>query len=348
MFKQAIPAGVVVLIGCGFFAGCQGATSKKDDGEIVASFGDTKIAASELERRVGKQLFSLRTQEYELKERALREMAGEMLIAREAAKRGKSIQDLLKEEIEDKVVPPTPDEIRSHYEQVKARVKDRPEAEVLKQIEQGMLGQKREERREAFVRQLSDQAGLRVLLDPPRVKIAPVPAPSRGGENAPVTIVSFTDFQCPWCARAAQTIDKLVQHYGEKKIRIVFRYYPLAQIHPQAPKAAEAAGCAAEQGKFWEMHDKLFADQKNLSLPEIKKMAADIQLDQTIFDSCLDTGRRAADWQRDVAAGEELGITSTPTFFVNGRLVSGAQPFERFVEIVDGELARTEAPSSIP
>jgi protein-disulfide isomerase len=122
-------------------------------------------------------------------------------------------------------------------------------------------------------------------------------------------------------------------------VRVVFRDFPLS-IHAQAPKAAEAATCADEQGKFWEMHDRLFGNQQALQVADLKKHAAELALDTSRFDQCLDSGKYAAEWKKDVDDGTRLGVTGTPAFFVNGRFLSGAQPYEAFVRVIDEELQR--------
>jgi protein-disulfide isomerase len=121
-------------------------------------------------------------------------------------------------------------------------------------------------------------------------------------------------------------------------VRVVYRDLPLVQIHPQAAKAAEAATCAHDQGKFWEMHDRLFADQSKLQVDELKKHAAELGLDTAAFNQCLDSSKHAAEWQQDAADASTFGVTSTPAFFINGRLLVGAQPFEAFAQVIDEEL----------
>jgi len=151
-----------------------------------------------------------------------------------------------------------------------------------------------------------------------------------------VTIIEFSDFQCPFCFRAAPTVRQVLATYGDK-IRLVYRHYPIPG-HPQARPAAEASACAAEQGKFWEFHDRLFADQSKLSAADLKQDAAAIGLDAAKFDSCVTSGKYKADVDADIQAGEAAGVNGTPAFFVNGRLLSGAQPFESFKRVIDEEL----------
>jgi protein-disulfide isomerase len=174
--------------------------------------------------------------------------------------------------------------------------------------------------------------------EPPRVEVATDDAPTRGPRDAPVTIVEFSDFECPFCGRAAATVQQLLAHYGSK-LRYVAFDFPLP-IHPLAEKAAEAAACARAQGKYWEMHDRLFADQSKLSVADLKRTAASLGLDAQRFDACLDSGEQAAVWQAGLAEGKSVGVHATPAFFINGRLVLGAQPYQTFAQVIDDELAR--------
>jgi protein-disulfide isomerase len=162
--------------------------------------------------------------------------------------------------------------------------------------------------------------------------------PSWGPEDAPVTIVEFSDFQCPYCARfVTQTYPQIKQQY-EGKVRFVFRDFPLTQIHENAQNAAEAAGCANEQGKFWEYHDMLFTNQSALDVASLKSYASQLGLDSATFDQCLDSGKYAEEIQKDLQDGNQYGVQGTPSFFVNGLLVSGAQPFSVFQAVIDAAL----------
>lgn len=160
--------------------------------------------------------------------------------------------------------------------------------------------------------------------------------PQKGPANAKVTIIEFSDFQCPFCARAQPTLEQIFQTYGSK-VRLVYRDFPLS-FHQNAQKAAEAAECADEQGKFWEYHDILFANQNALDTESLKKYAAELKLDSQKFNSCLDSGKYGQEVKKDFSDGQSAGVQGTPAFFINGRLVSGAQPFENFKAIIDEEL----------
>lgn len=165
-------------------------------------------------------------------------------------------------------------------------------------------------------------------------------APFKGGADAKVTIIEFSDFQCPFCSKGAQILTDIEKKYGNK-VKIAFKNYPLP-FHSQAKGAAVAALCANEQGSknFWKMHDAMFADQTKLDLDNLKATAKKIGLKDVDFNKCLDENRHMARVEADMAEGQAVGIKSTPTFFVNGKLVTGAQPLEVFSEIIDEELAK--------
>lgn len=164
--------------------------------------------------------------------------------------------------------------------------------------------------------------------------------PALGDKNAPVTIVEFSDFQCPFCARFhQQTFPQINEEYVKKgKVRFVYRDYPLP-FHQFAQKASEAAECADEQGKFWEYHNKIFENQQGLGADNLKKWAVDLRLDTKKFNDCLDSGKMAAEVQKDLQDGSSYGASGTPAFFINGKLISGAQPYQAFKQAIDAELA---------
>jgi len=162
--------------------------------------------------------------------------------------------------------------------------------------------------------------------------------PARGPEGAKVTIVEFSDFECPFCARAEESVNQVMEKYAGK-VRLVFRHFPL-NFHPNAPKAAEASMCANDQGKFWEMHKTLFANNKALGVEDLKKHAATAGLDQAKFNECLDSGKMKGIVDADTKAGGEAGVSGTPAFFINGKLLSGAQPASEFEKIIDAELKK--------
>ncbi len=161
----------------------------------------------------------------------------------------------------------------------------------------------------------------------------------KGPANAKVTLIEYSDFQCPFCGRFLPTVQQIIKEYGNK-VRFVYRHFPLNSIHPMAQKAAEASECASEQGKFWEFHDLAFANQASLSLENLKVWATQLGLNAGKFNTCLDSGKYATRVQADLTEGEQKGVSGTPATFVNGQLVSGALPFEAMKQIIDQELAK--------
>ncbi|MFH1326849.1 MAG: thioredoxin domain-containing protein [archaeon] len=161
-----------------------------------------------------------------------------------------------------------------------------------------------------------------------------------GDEDAPVTMIEFSDYECPFCGRHfTQTYNQIKQAYVDTgKVKIVFRDFPLS-FHQSAQKAAEAAECAGEQEKYWEMHDKLFENQQSLDISSLKRYAQEIGLNSAEFNACLDSGQMAAEVKKDFADGQAVGVRGTPAFFINGKLLSGAQPFSAFQQAIDVELA---------
>jgi protein-disulfide isomerase len=321
----------------------QPAKSPEPPGAVAILDGQA-ITASEIESIGGAQLTQVKTQYYNVQRQAIEEAITRRLIDKEAAARKIPVADLLKQEVESKVAPVTPEEQKAFYEQNKQRYfANVPEAEALRQIEMGLGQQRMQQRRYEYAQTLRQKANVRILLDPPRTQVSADDDPFKGPANAPVTIIEFSDFQCPFCSRVNPTLARLRDRFGDS-IRIVFRDLPILQIHPQAAKASEAASCANDQKKFWEMHDLLFANQQRLDVESLKQHAATLGLDAAAFATCLDSGKYTSDWQKDSADAAAAGVQSTPAFFINGRPVVGAQPYEQFADIVAEELGRLGKP----
>jgi len=174
---------------------------------------------------------------------------------------------------------------------------------------------------------------------PPRIQVNADDDPMKGSKNAPVTIIEFSDFQCPFCAKFfTQTLPLIEENYIKTgKVNLVYRDFPL-NFHENAQKSAEAAECADEQGKFWEYHDKIFENQNALDATSLKQYAKDIGLDTGKFDDCLDSGKMVSEIQKDFRDGSSYGVSGTPAFFVNGISVVGAQPYSVFEQIIEQEL----------
>ena len=164
--------------------------------------------------------------------------------------------------------------------------------------------------------------------------------PVKGDSKAPITVIEFSDFQCPFCERFyTQTLPQIEENYIKTgKVKLVYRDFPLTSLHPMAQKTAEAAECADDQGKFWEYHNKIFENQAALSIDSLKKWAADLGLDTGEFNSCLDSGKMASEVNKDLQEGSNAGVQGTPSFIINGQMVSGAQPYSVFQQVFDSLL----------
>jgi protein-disulfide isomerase len=176
-------------------------------------------------------------------------------------------------------------------------------------------------------------------LDPnKRYSVDTKGAPTKGAVEGSVEIVEFSDFQCPFCARVNPTLDRIEKEYGDK-VRISFKHLPL-RIHPKAPEAHAAAEAAHRQGQFWEMHDRIFANQRQLSKAQYEKYAQEMGLDVDQFRTDMASPAVKGKVSADQAEAAKLGVTGTPSFFVNGRYLSGAQPYESFKRLIDEELRK--------
>jgi protein-disulfide isomerase len=228
-------------------------------------------------------------------------------------------------------------ESKAFYDARKDQI-EQPYEAVAAQIRQHLQAQADEKASRRYLDSLRTKYHATTSLEPLREPVATT-GPQRGAAGAAVTIVEFSDFECPFCARFTPVLAQLQSRYPGK-VRVVYRYFPLASIHPDAQKAAEAAVCADRQGKFWPMHDALFADQTALGIAQLKATASRLGLDVPRFDECLDGGAGAAVVAADQAAGEDLAIASTPSSFVNGRFVKGAWTFDQMQTLVEDELRR--------
>jgi protein-disulfide isomerase len=316
-----------------------GADSSKN--EPLAEVNGEVIAAKDLEGALGARLSKLEEQIYDLKRQELDSLIAQKLFAQEAAKRKISVAALLDAEVTAKVPLVTETEIDAFYQANKARIRG-DDAENREKIRAFLQQQKLTAQRALFIESLRSQGKVTVRLQPPpviRVEVSIQGAPVRGAADAPVTLVEFSDFECPFCKQAHPTLKQLLERYPGK-VRLAYRDFPLDSIHPQARRAAEAARCAHDQGKFWEYHDVLFTQSPQLALEDLRRYAGQVGLDVTKFDGCLAAGVHKATVQRDLDEGNRLGITGTPAFFINGRTLSGAQPLEAFTKLIDQELAR--------
>ncbi len=307
----------------------------------VAQVGNRAISRADLEKHVKSELMEIEQSRYETLREGLEEMIAEELFKQEAQARGVTPDALLKQEVEDKAAKPTDEQAQKLYDANKDKLGNASfesvKSRIIDHLKQGFA----EERREAFVTELKKKYKTTVSLQPPVVQVDTGGRAARGGgPNAPVTLIAFSDYECPFCKRAEETVQQVLKTYGDK-VRLVHRDFPLA-FHAHARPAAEAARCAEAQGKFWEYHGKLFASP-DLTPEKLQALATEVGLDRAKFDECVAKQQFKAAVDKDVADGTDAGVTGTPAFFVNGRMLSGAQPFEKFKELIDEELARAQS-----
>ena len=272
---------------------------------------------------------------HEALETALRDLVHARLRDREADRLGITAAALVAR-IDEAAEPVTDADVSAFHRE---RGLTRPLAETGPQIRSYLEGQAVQTARAAAHVDLERRYDVAYLLEPLRHEVAADGFPSHGPADAPVTIVEFSDFECPYCARLLPTLEQAKRRYGDK-LRVVYRHYPLTGIHPDAWKAAEASLCAHEQGRFWELHDLMFAEQDALTVDDLRAKAARLDLDAEAFDRCLDSGRHHDAVMADVRAGDAAGVSGTPAMFVNGRFVGGAVPFATLAAVIDDELKR--------
>jgi protein-disulfide isomerase len=269
----------------------------------------------------------------------LEEYVSRHLLEGEAKSKNKTLDQWFQTDYQESVPKPTEDEMKAFFEEHKAQVPAGQTYDSLKpQIQQAVTQQKLRGNLDKTLADLKEKHQVKTSmarLDLPRIQVE-AKGPSRGPEQAKVTIVEFSDFQCPYCGRETGVIEKVMKDY-EGKVRLVFRHFPL-EFHPFAAKAAEAGACAADQGKFWPLHDKMFTNQEKLGVDDLKRYAKDLGLDSAKFDKCLDSGEKQAAVAADQKAGQAAGVSGTPAFFVNGIFINGAQPYDHFKQAIDREL----------
>jgi protein-disulfide isomerase len=319
-----------------------GAAQKEGSGAAAAArIGDWIITMDELERSLALQLARLQEQRYQLLQSKLEELIEQRLLEQEAKRRGITVEALVKEEVAAKVQGVTDADVQQFMNENQARLRG-SQSDLRQKVRDYLTNERVTARRRAYVEGLAKKASVEVLLKEPELVRIPVKADgafAKGPKDALVTIVEFSDFHCPFCRGAVATLKDVMKQYPGK-VKWVYRDFPIASLHPHAAKAAEAARCAGEQGKFWEYHDILFDGQSQTTTADFKRFGDQLKLDPKAFAACLESGRYRAAVQSDIEDGMRLGITGTPTFFINGRALVGNQPVDNFKKIIDAELSR--------
>ena len=285
---------------------------------VVVTIAGQPITAALMLERLKPIIYNMKLEVYEVTKQRVDQLVDDMLLLDEAKRRQIGPEEIVRAEISDKVKSPSEEEVAKFYSENKARISG-----DLNSVRNQLVAYLQNESRQRLEKDLSARlrkgADIRWLLAEPVQPVQNISVdddPARGDANAPVTIVEFTDFQCPACAAMHPVLEEVLKSYGNK-VRFVVRDFPLNQ-HENARKAAEAANAANAQGKFFEYISVLFKNQKALDVPSLKKYASELGLDRARFDAALDRGLFAAEVKKDVADGELYGVGSTPTIFVNG------------------------------
>ena len=311
------------------------ATASGAPSDVLATAGSKTITRGDVESSVKSELGEVETARYKIIRGGVDELVATALFEQEATARGVTLEQLQQTEVVDKVPAPNDDEVKKLYEENKDQLGGQSFDDVKDKLVDYMKNRGAQARYNAYIGELKKKYPTKIALRPPTVDVALGELPPLGPADAKVTIIEFSDYECPFCKRAEASVAQVKQTYGDK-IRIAYRNYPLP-FHQTARPAAQAAICANEQGKFWAMHDKLM-EAKDLSAANLQQIATDTGLDRTKFDSCIAEERNKDMIEKDLAAGQAAGVNGTPAFFINGRLLDGAQPFEKFQEIIDEEL----------
>ena len=338
----ALVASLLVLAGCAKpkVPAATGGSSTLPADQVVATYNGGKITFGELEVEAKPKLQEIQNQMYTARKEVLERMAVERIVKAEAAKKGQTEEQYIQARVEAlPISQPSDTDVKEFFDRLKAAGRIPPDTkleQIKDQLVQAMVNQQRRASVQKVIEELRTAANLQINLPPPRVEVAAT-GPARGPADAKVTIVEFSDFQCPYCGAAYTTVEQLMQQYAGK-VKLVFRQFPLP-IHPQAEKAAEASLCAQQQGKFWEFYDLLFKNQKKLDISDLKTYASSAGLDAAKFAACLDSGETKKQVDQDLEAGQAAGVNGTPAFFINGVFLNGAMPIEEFKKVIDPELA---------
>ena len=310
---------------------------------VVVSADGIQITGTEVENATAGQTFQQRREMFETRANWAQNEVAKRLITREATKAGMTMDEFLSKKVDGEGHASSDADAKMFYNANQQMMK-KPDGsassfdEMKDRIKQYLDGQGKQGARQQFIAKLMEENHVKVELEapePPVVNVSVDDDPYEGPKDAPITIVEFSDFQCPACRQAFTGLDKLLGKY-EGKVKFVYRDFPLLGKHPNAMPAAIAANCALAQGmdKYWAYNHALFTNQQALSETDFKRYAADIKLDAKKFDSCLTDPKMSEEVKKDLADGEAAGINSTPTFFVNGRMIPGSnmQELSRLIE----------------
>lgn len=326
---------VLVLVDANVAARQQDSNGKN----VVALInGSRVITQKEIDEAAGSPLYDLEEKVYKLRKKALENLVIQVLLADEAKKRGLTEAELRRQLIPSRVDVKQSD-IDTTYASNLGILENMNEDEAKQRIRLDLETRLKLDAYKTAISEIVSKGKIETFLNqpiPPSPRLT-VNGPSIGPLDAPVTVVEFSDFQCPYCRQAAVTLKPLIKSYGNN-VRFVFKQMPLP-IHAEAFKAAQASVCAGEQGKFWEYHDILFRSN-DLSEPAITRYASEIGLETAAFNSCLSSEASAKVVRMDMEEAVQAGVQGTPTYFVNGRIIKGIKSAEDFKVVIDQALGQ--------
>lgn len=325
--------------------------------DVLATVGGEPVTEADIEALVKNDLMKLTSEIYDIKRQGIDMIIENRLLEKAAKAKGITVSNLLKKEVYDKLTLPTDDDAKAIYETRKSQFKGKEFDAVKDQIKGRLASQLRQDAKYDYVRKLRAGTKVTYLLKRPRVTVSVDDDPSKGSPNAPVKLIEFSDFQCPFCKKTRPTLKEIMIQYKDK-VYYVFRDFPLSS-HKQAKKEAHAANCAGEQKKYWEYNDLLWENQGEIGKlvhqamqskkseaeistlvdSKLKEMAVGIKLDTAKFDACQKSGKYNKEIDKDADDGAQAGVSGTPAYFINGKFLGGAQPLEKFKELIDEELA---------
>lgn len=313
--------------------------------DILATVKGEPITMADVRSRVGDALDKIETQYQRSRSKTIdstiQTILRDRVLDAEAKRQGKTFDELVQSE-SGVSLEPTELDVSNWYSENLGRVGGRSLDQVRPQIVAYLRDQRRKDAVLKLQERLDTEYEVKLHFEPYRMTFNNAGAPTLGKPGAPVTVVEFSDFECPYCQSFAPTLKQIEKEFGDK-VHIVYRQYPIPSLHPNAFKAAEASLCANEEGKFWEYHDVMFREQKSLSVADLKEKARRLGLNAKRFEGCLDSGKYVEQVQNDQKEGMRAGITGTPTIFVNGLLVEGgAVPYETIAALINRELARVK------
>ena len=352
--RAAVPLAVLALA----LAACSepkkaadAASASPDDKVVAGRIAGENVTVGEIDAWIKDQLFNQATRGknalkvYEVRNRALEQMASERALDEEASKAGKDRDTLMKEEVE-KRASVSDAEVQRYYDEHSDRFRGMPFEKVSPAVKRQLLAQRQVSAMQEYVGGLRQTLGYENKLEPPRFEIAVGTSPSEGPADAAITLVEFSDYECPFCKSAEPILKQVMLRYPTQ-LRVVTKNFPL-DAHPKAKPAAEAAMCAAEQGKFSEFHAKLFEKAPQIDVAQLAPIAEEAGLDKAKFEECLTSHRTAPIVQADLDAGKKAGVSGTPAFFVNGVPLAGGRSLNDFAKAIDEELARLKLPVPPP